>query len=828
MISLSKLNFMKKFLILILISVYLHVFAEGMLCAEVSEDNARISDIRKLFSQGLYDSVIEQAKSFISMPSQKVFLDEARMLIGKSFYQNADYEKSLLSFEKIISSDISDFKAEALYWSGEANFKLGRYDNAVSFYKKLIDSYPLSYYIPYAHYSKGWCYYQKGEIEASLEDFDKVIRDYPDSGIAPSSAYKLAEAYYALSRFDEAKRSIDFYIEKFPLAVEAKDALYLKGEILYHMGDYSGAAASYQYSLKLAGERAWEPYAYLGTAWAFFNAKDYGKAEVEFSNLMDRGCADECRENAMFGLARCYAAQGRYKEAVSAYGCLLKDYDKSKYYEDYYFNRAEMLCMAGDDEKVVQAYMQFLDIFPKARLLSQAYYNLARAYLKLENFSNALLNFEKAFTESADMELKADSLCRMADIYSETGDYKTAQKYYDEVLRGYPDSAHAGYAQYNLGVVFIALNEPASAVITLKSFLSNFPESPLTGNACLQMANALYSQGHYEAALEEYNKIIESCDDIVLVDKARYQAGACFCRMGDYSKAVEIFNQLIVSETEQGVKSLSQYELGWCYFKMGKEDLAIKTFDDYITRYPEGSMAADVIYWFAQYYYNKGSYARARISLKRILEGFPESGLDDESYYLLAWTLYREGNTREALKQLERVILQYPDSPTAEKSIISIADIFIELDRFNDAVNVLNGIEKQAQNQNLRNTANKKIGLLYQSKGFYNLAISYYKKAITSESNDFNAELQFRIAECLEDEDSTDEAVAGYLGIVYMYPKSLYWGIRARLRAAHIYESQAKWPEARKIYEDIALENTEESKYAKERLMWMNKHRDEL
>ena len=52
--------------------------------------------------------------------------------------------------------------------------------------------------------------------------------------------------------------------------------------------------------------------------------------------------------------------------------------------------------------------------------------------------------------------------------------------------------------------------------------------------------------------------------------------------------------------------------------------------------------------------------------------------------------------------------------------------------------------------------------------------------------------------------------------------------MRSRLRTAQIFEAQERWADAKKIYEEIALDNAQESKYAQERLEWMDKHKEEL
>jgi len=254
----------------------------------------------------------------------------------------------------------------------------------------------------------------------------------------------------------------------------------------------------------------------------------------------------------------------------------------------------------------------------------------------------------------------------------------------------------------------------------------------------------------------------------------------------------------------------------------------MKIFDDYLTRYPDSDITADIIFWFAQNYYDKGLYGRAKISLNRVIVGFPRSVLVDDANYLLGWTLYREGKLEESLEQLQGVITRYPNSDSAHNAAIALGDILTESGKYEEAIEVLKRLLVDYQDPQFQKIINRKIGLIYQSKGFYSKSVSYYRKALASDDNDFNAELQFRVAECMEDESRFDSAVTEYLKVGYLYPNSRYWTMRARLRTAQIFESQERWNDARKMYEEISVEDAQEAKHARERLRWMDKHKDEL
>jgi TolA-binding protein len=321
---------------------------------------------------------------------------------------------------------------------------------------------------------------------------------------------------------------------------------------------------------------------------------------------------------------------------------------------------------------------------------------------------------------------------------------------------------------------------------------------------------------------------VERFNNSEFKDRVLYQIASCLYNSGKYQQALDAYKDIIKNTTDKELERFSRYELGWCYYRLDNKDAAIKVFDDYLARYPESDITADVIFWFAQYYYQRAEYGRAKNALNRIIEGFPKSGIVDDASYLLGWTLYQEGDLNGSLAQFKKIIEQYPSSDSAYNAAIALGDVLTESGKFQDAITLLQDLLNKYKDEQFKRIVNKKIALIYEKKGLYGKAVEYFNKVITAEDSDFNAEIQFKIAECMEEEAKFDIAISEYLKVGYLYPKSRYWATRARLRTAQIFEAQERWNDAKKIYEEIAQEDIQESKYARERLNWIIKHEEEL
>ena len=67
------------------------------------------------------------------------------------------------------------------------------------------------------------------------------------------------------------------------------------------------------------------------------------------------------------------------------------------------------------------------------------------------------------------------------------------------------------------------------------------------------------------------------------------------------------------------------------------------------------------------------------------------------------------------------------------------------------------------------------------------------------------------------------ESIPEYLKVVYLYPEAFELGVRSRLRCAQIFERYNQIEEAVKIYKELADQDIEEAKYAKEKLIELKK-----
>ncbi len=167
---------------------------------------------------------------------------------GEEAWARGEYSLANGLFERLVELYPEDSLADdALMWLGDIHYLfLSRYDQAIMYYRDLVNLYPdsprkvdarmklagiyrgkkndckmavieyekvIGYKITpemaaEAQYRIAACHFQSGDIQQAVIEYGILVAEYPDSEYADDALYGLASSYFALRRCDEA---IGFY-----------------------------------------------------------------------------------------------------------------------------------------------------------------------------------------------------------------------------------------------------------------------------------------------------------------------------------------------------------------------------------------------------------------------------------------------------------------------------------------------------------------------------------------------------------------------------------------------------------------------------------------
>jgi tol-pal system protein YbgF len=126
-----------------------------------------------------------QAGQSIAAPTQRQ--DTTRRLYDRVMeeFKHRDYKAAMAGFQLFIElHGESALAANAQYWIGECQYRMGRYRDALKSFYDVVSNYPLSPKLAASTLKLGQTYTKLGDHEKARLMFDRVVDQYPDSSEA--------------------------------------------------------------------------------------------------------------------------------------------------------------------------------------------------------------------------------------------------------------------------------------------------------------------------------------------------------------------------------------------------------------------------------------------------------------------------------------------------------------------------------------------------------------------------------------------------------------------------------------------------------------------
>lgn|GEM_PF-2402077 len=107
--------------------------------------------------------------------------NEVRLYLGNCYYSLGDYDRAIEVFDKCIKEDKSTTGIYALEGIGKSYEGKGDYTSAIQAYENAIKEYPRHFLIPLLLLHIGGCYEQMGKAGEAVSTYKKILDSYPDS-----------------------------------------------------------------------------------------------------------------------------------------------------------------------------------------------------------------------------------------------------------------------------------------------------------------------------------------------------------------------------------------------------------------------------------------------------------------------------------------------------------------------------------------------------------------------------------------------------------------------------------------------------------------------
>lgn len=293
----------------------------------------------------------------------------------------------------------------------------------------------------------------------------------------------------------------------------------------------------------------------------------------------------------------------------------------------------------------------------------------------------------------------------------------------------------------------------------------------------------------YPQAAARWQKFIDTYRGDERLDRAHYHLAACQLQAGEPDKAVVGYRNLLATFPNFKDRDAAQFNLAMALYQV-----AVKS------QKPDGwKAAADA---FAQ-----------------VPAAYAQSKHVPPALYYQAEALFAAGQGQQAAALYEKLIAAYPNHNLVADARFALATAQQELKQDAAALTAFRAFIDAHGGDPRVPEARLRLGMALEAIGKYAEAMPPLQQAADTANFELADLALLRLAECLAEQNESDQAVERYKALPGKFPKSKYAGA-ARVAAGKLLYAAAKYPQAQETLApaiSAADENSPEAAY------WLSK-----
>jgi tetratricopeptide (TPR) repeat protein len=208
--------------------------------------------------------------------------------------------------------------------------------------------------------------------------------------------------------------------------------------------DYAGAAAHYEEFVKSSPQHERAPEAHFNAANIYFlNLKRYDRAAAHYVHIIENFPASPHVYKARLRLAECYAAEGKWREAINEYENILKFFAGTGDRRRIRLEIADIYYEQDLSQALVE-YQKVVKDAPYDELSERAYLRIGGIRVLRDEFTEAIPAYRAVEQNTQDDGIRRQARYGLADCYERVFDFDAAVKVLEQTA---PDPQNPDYLQ---------------------------------------------------------------------------------------------------------------------------------------------------------------------------------------------------------------------------------------------------------------------------------------------------------------------------------------------------------------------------------------------
>ncbi len=543
---------------------------------------------------------------------------------GAELFNNNDLREAISHFEKTQRyNDSPTMYSASLFWNGEAFYRLGNYDNAISMLERFLSAQgarSLDYYSQ-AHYSLGYSHFKKEQYSNAISAFRRFMDEgSSEERMLNDAVLRLADSYFITMQYQIA---MDHYNRAVSMGVIDTDyAVFQKGLVYGITGMFTEKINTLQSLIR-----------------------DYPS-----SSYLD---------DSKYEIANTWLLLNNNAQARNYFARVIDEHPASSYAQSAKLKTGLIHYNENEDERALEIFRRVVESYPGTAEAEEALSAMRNIYVDLDRVDEFV-----RFTEGmgiADLSrAEEDSLVyQAAENRYMQGDCEGAVTSFNNYLDRFPDGVFALNAHFYRSECLFRANEHQRALEGYR-FVIDSQRSMFLENSLLRASSIEFAMGNYEDALLYFSRLAQMAEYPNNRLVARTGRMRSLHRLERHAEAVEAAREVLTEDRlSQDQQQEAHHIKGLSAMAMQDTGLAreaFKSVKDIITN----RRSAEAMYNMALITFREGDYEAAEEEIFEYINSLSAYDYWLARTFLLLSDVYIEsGNTFQARHTLESIIENY-------------------------------------------------------------------------------------------------------------------------------------------------------------------------
>jgi TolA-binding protein len=500
------------------------------------------------------DSALALIREFSLHCTDSAMVAEGCYLEGFSEKSRQNYSVALEKFKKVLYSyPFSGFARQARYEIAETYFVMGRYRDALTNYRLLVQHSVPDERASRARLGIGRCFIMLGRNAEAQQTLSALVAEKPAPECAGNARFELAGLAQKGNNSAEAMRQYTLILGT-PSYHDKRTVLMKMGSLYLDTREYSVATSLFERALTAAATNSDSAAAEAGVITALVMGGSPRVADKKIAQFSARFGQDrEVFAQVVYHQGLQNLVKKDYDHARTRFAVLLDKYDKSAYVDSAAYQMALSYFYEGKKEKALDMFNRFINEHPQCGLVGYAQFKIGMIYHDQNDFEQAVTFFSATLSHT-----ETDSTTRFRAAYNaaiglqKLSRWLEAGRMYELILDSFPQEISPSAAQLKIGFCFIQASHTAEALMHFQKAGDN-PDPQEKPEVLYWIATCYAKMGDFQRATAEYLKVPTLYAGMGRWDlTSECEAARLFERMGEYKKALMLYKKILSTDGESG------------------------------------------------------------------------------------------------------------------------------------------------------------------------------------------------------------------------------------------------------------------------------------